>query len=140
VSKYATKNLQNLKVDLKFQTKIMGSAQVSDGRQELILSSGEKVIADMYIPTFGVKPNSSYIPEKFLDANGYAVVDEYLKLKDAGDVWAIGDISATEPPQFMFCDWQSAYAAKTISLILSGKTTPPYKASTKRKLSSCHEI
>lgn len=123
------KQLQNLKVEIKLQTKINGSAQMPDGRQELILSSGDRLIADMYIPTFGVKPNSSCIHDDFLGANKFVMVDEFLKVKGTEDVWAIGDVSNVEGSQILFCDNQSAYLAKNMVLILSGRTPLSYKVS-----------
>ena len=105
-----------------------------NGRQELTLSGGDKLIADMYIPTFGLTPNSSYIPAKFLNANGSVTVDEYLKVKGARDVWAIGDVSDVEPSQFISCDRQSVYLAKNITLVLSDKTPLPYKVATSRMI------
>jgi apoptosis-inducing factor 2 len=107
-----------------------------NGQQELTLSDGNKLITDMYIPTFGLIPNSSFIPEKFLNMDRFVSVDEYLKVKGAGDVWAIGDVSDVEGSQLITCDKQSAYLAKTIILLLSNKTTVPYKASASRKIKS----
>jgi NADH dehydrogenase FAD-containing subunit len=112
----------------------MGSAQMPNGRQELTLSGGDKLITDMYIPTFGLIPNSSYVPAKFLNANGSVTVDGYLKVKGAGAVWAIGDVSDVEPSQFISCDRQSAYLAKNITFILSNKTPLPYKVATSRMI------
>lgn len=133
VSKYATKQLENLNVKIRFQTTVTGSTQLSDGRQELTLSSGDTLIADLYIPTFGVTPNSSYVPGQFLNANGFVLVDDFLKVKGAGDtVWAIGDVSAAEPPQLIYSDKQSVYVAKNINLLLSGKAPLPYKKATRK--------
>lgn len=87
----------------------------------------------MYIPTFGLIPNSSYIHAKFLDANGFVVVDEYLRAKGVEDVWAIGDVSAIEPAQLIHCDKQSAHLAKSLMLILNNKTPLPCKVTTSRK-------
>ncbi|KAK9350503.1 hypothetical protein V1523DRAFT_428982 [Lipomyces doorenjongii] len=81
VSKTATKLLEGLKVNIKYKTKVSGSAQTPEGRQELTLASGDKLVADLYISTFGLVPNSSYVPAKFLNANGFVTVDEYLKVK-----------------------------------------------------------
>jgi len=121
-------------VDIKLQTKVMDSAQMPNGQQELTLSGGDKLITDMYIPTFGLIPNSSYIPAKFLNTNGSVTVDEYLQVKTAGAVWAIGDVSDVEPSQFICCDRQSAYLAKNIISILSNKTPLPYKVATSRMI------
>lgn len=109
-----------------------------DGRQELLLSSGEKLVTDLAIPTFGLVPNSSYVPKKFLNTNGYVVVDEHLKVKNAESVWAIGDISDTEFSQFLSCDRQSTHVAKAISFILrDDKILPPYQPFTSRTLIKC---
>ncbi|RDW87252.1 hypothetical protein BP5796_02946 [Coleophoma crateriformis] len=130
VSKATIKELQKMNVVVKLQTKIKGSTTTSDGQQELALVGGDKLVTDLYIPTFGVTPNSSYLPAKFVNADGFITVDEYLKLKGAENVWAIGDVSEVEPPQFMFCDAQSVHAAKSILSILANKAILPYKAST----------
>jgi hypothetical protein len=130
VSETATNYLQDLNVNIKLQTKIISSAQMPNGQEELILSNGEKLVTDLYIPTFGLTPNSSYIPAKFLNAKGLVVVDNYLKVKGAGDVWAIGDVADVDSLQFISCDRESAHLAKNIILLLSNKTPVPYKALT----------
>jgi len=133
VQKTATQLLQNLKVNTRLKTKVLSSVKAADGRQIIELSGGEKLIADLYIPTFGVTPNSSYIPEKFLNNNGFVIVDDYLKVKGVENVWAIGDISDNEPPQFLFADKQAAHLAKNINLILGSKAPLPYKGGTRGK-------
>jgi len=129
------KALQDLKVDIRLQTKVTSSIQTPSGAQELILSSGDKLVADMYIPTFGVIPNSSYIPAKFLDADRYVIVDEYLKVKGTRDVWAIGDVSNVEPARWIYCERHSKYVSETFASILTGKTPLPYKQATSRMFS-----
>lgn len=120
-------------MDIKLHTKLINSAQTPGGRQELILSSGERIAADLTIPTFGLVPNSSYIPQKFLNAHGYVVADEYLKVKNAGSVWAVGDVCDIEYSQILSCDRQSAYVAKAVSSTLGGdKIPPPYGPITSR--------
>ncbi|KAI9686661.1 MAG: hypothetical protein M1820_010601 [Bogoriella megaspora] len=46
-------------------------------RTRLVLSDG-RVVEDVevYIPCTGVRPNTGYIPERFLDADGYANTDQ----------------------------------------------------------------
>ncbi|KUJ13614.1 FAD/NAD(P)-binding domain-containing protein [Mollisia scopiformis] len=127
VQKVATQLLQNLKVKTKLKTQVVSSVEGADGRHILELSSGEKLIADVYLPTFGVAPNSSYIPKQFLNDRGFVIVDDYLKVKGADNVWAIGDVSDREPPQFLFADGQSAHIAKNIIKILSSQPSLPYK-------------
>jgi NADH dehydrogenase FAD-containing subunit len=133
VSKTATQLLQNLHVEIRFNTKVDSSTQAADGGQTITLAGGKTISADVYIPTFGVVPNSSYIPEKYLNAARFVVVDDFLGVKGLEDVWAIGDVSDREPPQFMFADKQAAYLAKNILLILSKKAPLPYKDATRGK-------
>ena len=131
MSKTATQLLQNLHVEIRFNTKVDSATQGADGTQTINLSGGKTLSADVYIPTFGVTPNSSYISGKYLNAAGFVIVDDYLKVRGLEDVWAIGDVSDREPPQFMFADKQSAYLAKNMLLILSKKAPLPYKDATR---------
>ncbi len=110
-----------------------------DGRQELTLSDGKTIMADMYIPSFGVKPNSSYLPAKYLDGNGFVAVDEYFQVRGAEEaVWAIGDISSYEPPQLIYSSRQSTHLAKNVVRLLSCKPQVAYKPDPNRKLSIHH--
>jgi NADH dehydrogenase FAD-containing subunit len=128
--------LRKLKVDVRLHETVKGSAKLPDERQELTLSSGDKLVTDMYIPVFGLVPNSSYIPAKFLNASGAVMVDEYLQVKGTGDVWAIGDVSDCESPQYITCDKQSVHVAKNISHLLRNKTPLPYSPMSGRMINS----
>jgi NADH dehydrogenase FAD-containing subunit len=130
VSNSAISILKDLKVDLRLQTKVSSSRQVTpDGPQELILSDGSHLTADLYIPTHGITPNSSYIPSQYLNADGFVVVNDHLKIKGLENepVWAIGDVSDREAPQFMFVDRQSNHVVKSLFLALEKKDPVPYK-------------
>lgn len=108
--------------------------QLPDGRQELKLSTGETLTTDVYIPTFGLIPNSSFIPDRFLNAKGFATVDPNLNLKGTTDVWALGDVCDMEYCQFLSCSKQSDHVARSVIAVLSGTTLPPYKPATKRMM------
>ncbi|KAF2489242.1 FAD/NAD(P)-binding domain-containing protein [Lophium mytilinum] len=131
---FVDKEFRKLGIDIKLKAKVTGSAETPDGRTEVTLSTGDKLVTDLYIPTFGLVYNTSYLPAKFVKANGSVVVDEYLKVKGAGDVWAIGDILDLESSQFLTMDKHSTYLAKNIGLILKGKPPLPYKPITTRMM------
>jgi NADH dehydrogenase FAD-containing subunit len=97
-----------------------------NGQTEVTLSAGSKLITDLYVPTYGLVPNSSYIPSKFLTSKGSVIVDDYLKVKGVGDVWALGDVADVEWKQFASTDKQSGYVSKSFALVLSSKTLTPY--------------
>lgn len=135
VSNYALKALKNLKVTVKLDTKVMSSAQLPAGQKELTLSNGDTLTTDMYIPTFGLIPNSSYIPAPYLNTNGSVMVDEYLRVKGAKDVWAIGDVSDVESWQFITCDRQSAHLARNMISMMNNRPPLPYKVAASRMIS-----
>ncbi len=126
------KALLDLEVDVKLGTKVTTSRELPDQRQELSLSDGDIIETDLYIPTFGLIPNSSYMPAQYLNAKGFVMVDESLKVKGANDIWAIGDVSDVEAAQFISCDRQSVYLAKALASVLSNKTVLPYKVASSR--------
>ncbi|KAF7961092.1 hypothetical protein EAE96_000759 [Botrytis aclada] len=134
VSKTATKQLESLQVKIKVSTKVSGTAKTPDGKTEITLSNGEKIITDLYIPTMGLVPNSSFIPEKYLNQAGFAIVDQFLRLKDAQNVWVVGDVSAVERPQYVNTEKQSTHVAKNIALILKGSEPLSYKVADKHML------
>ena len=107
------------------------TAQLPSGQQEISLFDGHKLTADLYIPAFGLTPNSSYVPTALLDATGHIVVDDYLRVKGTMEVWAVGDVSNHEPAQFKVTDTQSAHLARNIAAILSNKALLPYRKDTR---------
>lgn len=140
VSKTALGMLRDLNVDVKLQTKVNRSSRTKregPNQIEVSLSNGTTLSADLYIPTSGIVPNSSYIPDKHLNANGFVKVDEYFRVKGLENqhVWAIGDVSDLESPQLMVADRQSGHLAKNMGLILNNKAPLPYKEGMRGKLS-----
>lgn len=133
---HALKSLTALDVKLKFNTKVNGTTKLPNGQTEVQLSDRTKLLTDLYVPSFGLVPNSSYVPSNFLDSRGFVIVDEYLKVKDAGDVWAVGDIIDVEWQQWLMMEKHSTHVAKNISLILNNKAPLVYKVTARsgRKL------
>ncbi|KAJ9611723.1 hypothetical protein H2200_004907 [Cladophialophora chaetospira] len=132
VAKTAMKALVDLDVKVKLHTKVASSHEMPEGGQELILSDGSKLKTDLYIPTFGLIPNSSYMAAEYFNAKGFVKVDEFLKVKGTKDIWAIGDVSDVEAAQFISCDRQSVYLAKALGSVLSKKIPLPYKVAASR--------
>lgn len=81
----------------------------------------------MYIPTYGVVPNSSYIPAIYLNEKGFVKLDQKFRVGGYPDVFAIGDVSDLEPPQLICADRQSTHLAKNMVLVLTGKEIVEYK-------------
>ncbi|GFF43179.1 hypothetical protein IFM58399_06861 [Aspergillus lentulus] len=69
----------------------------TNGTWNLFLSNGQQLTADLYIPTTGVLPNSSFIPQQWLDTDGWVKVDHELRVQGGQNaplpVYAAGDIT-----------------------------------------------
>jgi NADH dehydrogenase FAD-containing subunit len=87
----------------------------------------------MYIPAFGLVPNSSFVPAQYLDSKGLVAVDEHLNIPGHSNVWALGDVCATEGMQLLTGTKQSEYVAKDVLGTLSGKQNIGYKPATRRE-------
>lgn len=128
VQKHALKGLASLGVNIKFNTRFVRATTVPTGQTEVTLSDESKLITDLHVPKYSLAPNSSYIPSEFLSSKGFVTVDDYLKAKGVGDIWAIGDVVDVEWKQWIYLDKQSSYVAKNIILVLNNKAPSPYKA------------
>ncbi|BCR98077.1 NAD(P)/FAD-dependent oxidoreductase [Aspergillus luchuensis] len=71
----------------------VSSKEEEEGGYELKLNNGDTLETDIYIPTIGVLPNSSYIPREVLDERGWVRVDSELKVSGVEGVYAAGDIT-----------------------------------------------
>ena len=61
---------------------------------KVTLSNGETLDADLYIPAYGLVPNTDWLPKEYLLANGKIASDQYARLPAAGPrVYAIGDVA-----------------------------------------------
>ncbi|KAI7387146.1 hypothetical protein KC336_g17603 [Hortaea werneckii] len=92
------RQLEKLGVKVKFGTKVTGAEETSEGKTEVQLDNGEKIAADVYIPAFGVKPNTEFLPEKLKGSGGYVATNgKTLRVDAAGPrVYAAGDVSAVD--------------------------------------------
>jgi NADH dehydrogenase FAD-containing subunit len=91
--------LKKLKVPIIFSTKVVSTTKLSSGQTELTLSNGEKKIVDLYISTLGLIQNTEFVPQELLNEKKEVIVDEFLKVKGAEDIWAIGDASSAQANQ-----------------------------------------
>jgi apoptosis-inducing factor 2 len=73
------------------------------------------------------------MPKNLLNANGEIVVDEYMAVKGAIDIWSCGDAADIQAKQAMYTGEQAAYLAATLHSVLGTgkKTGAPYKINPK---------
>lgn len=93
----AKAELEKLNVTVRLEAKVEGSKVLPDGKTEVTLKGGETITTDLYLPTMGQQPNSEMIDNKFLNENGYVVIDAQYRVKGLEEqgVWALGDVVST---------------------------------------------
>jgi NADH dehydrogenase FAD-containing subunit len=95
ISKTAENKLKALGVDVVYKTRVVDAKEDRSGRTTVTLAKGETLEADLYVPAYGVEPNSSWLPASLLDAKNYLKTDNTLRVEDAGSrVYAIGDVGS----------------------------------------------
>ncbi|VUC28099.1 unnamed protein product [Clonostachys rosea] len=129
-SNIATKELHRLGVEVQLKSRVSKSTVGSNGQYEILLSSGTTVTTDLYIPTFGLTPNSAYLPAKFLTSQGFVKVDEFFQVTGTKNIWAIGDVSDLEQSQWIKTQYQSDHLSKNLIKILQNQAPQAYKKAT----------
>lgn len=127
VSNGAEKVIKNLGVKVVKSTRIISATLLESGKTELSLSNNTTLTVDLYLPTTGLLPNTSYVPAKLRNEGGYVKVDNFLRVKDAEDIWAAGDVIDVQRAQAVNTATQSTHVAKNIDALLKGKAVTPYK-------------
>ncbi|RFU35697.1 hypothetical protein B7463_g720, partial [Scytalidium lignicola] len=123
----AEKVLKNQGVKIIKSTRVLSASVLSSGKTELALSNNSTITVDLYLPTTGLIPNSGYVPSKLRNDKGFVKVDTFLRVKDAKDIWAAGDIADIQRPQLVNTSTQAVHLAKNLDAVLKGKAPVPYK-------------
>lgn len=126
----AEKILTKQGVEVVKSTKIVSATVLSNGKTELSLSNNTTLTVDLYLPTVGLVPNSSYVPASLRNERGFVKVDNNLRVKDVKDVWAAGDIADIQRPQLVNAMAQIPVLVKNLDAVLKGKAVSPYKPGT----------
>ncbi|KAF2161794.1 hypothetical protein M409DRAFT_27851 [Zasmidium cellare ATCC 36951] len=94
----AQKLLEKNGVTVVHNAKTTGSQQTADGKTEVTLDNGKTVTTDVYIPAYGVTPNTEFVPENLKTKSGYVQTNATtLRVDGAGArVYAAGDVAAVD--------------------------------------------
>lgn len=87
------RELVKLGVEIRKNTRSEGTEEMADGKTQVLLAGGDKIVTDLYLPTMGLVPNSEFLPAEFLTDRKYADVDDEFRVKASADnTWALGDL------------------------------------------------
>ncbi|KAH6625606.1 hypothetical protein C7974DRAFT_396384 [Boeremia exigua] len=95
IGKAAEQKLNALGVEVMYNQRVTDS-QTSGDRTIITLAKGDRLEADLYVPAYGVEPNSSFLPAHLLDAKQYLTTNsKTLRVDIAGPrVYSIGDVAS----------------------------------------------
>lgn len=95
IAKAAEAKLAALGVEVLYKQRVTDTQAVGD-RTIITLAKGDRLEADLYVPAYGVEPNSSFLPAHLLDDKNYLATNEQtLRVDAAGPrVYAIGDVAS----------------------------------------------
>jgi NADH dehydrogenase FAD-containing subunit len=132
--------LAQLNVKVVSSTRVVGATTTPAGKQALALRTGGEnknnktattttLETDLYIPTFGVHPNTAFVPPAMLDPDGRVKVDR-LTLQATGhtNIFAVGDASNAQTANAKHADAQVRFLAPAMQSRLAGHTVPTYQA------------
>ncbi|KAL9064022.1 MAG: hypothetical protein Q9161_009127, partial [Pseudevernia consocians] len=126
VSQVVERDLQKLGVKLVRNTKVKHVQTHAKGEEDpaaqttLTLSNGSTLVADLYLPLFGVQVNTSFVPTNLLDSAGNLILDKTLRVAGTKNVWGIGDVGNLEAKQLTVTDAQSNHLSAALDSVLTG--------------------
>ena len=80
-----------------------------------------------YLPTFGLKPNTSFVPAKMLDANGYVKQTKTLQAEGYPSIFVAGDAGNLERNKALYADLQAVHLVKNLPTYLAGGKMAQYQ-------------
>ncbi|KAL5321331.1 hypothetical protein ACEPPN_012146 [Leptodophora sp. 'Broadleaf-Isolate-01'] len=125
ISQTVEKDLQKLGVKMIHNTKVDGAlagAKDDGGTSQTIitLSNGTTIVADLYLPLFGVKLNTSFVPANFLDSTRNIILDKTMRVTGTKNIWGIGDVGNLEPKQVTVIDAMIIHLSAALDVVLTG--------------------
>lgn len=127
VSQAVERDLQKLGVKLVWNTQVKDVQATSAKGEEdgaarettLTLLNGSTLVADLYLPLFGVQVNTTFLPTSLLDSSGNLVLDKTMRVVGTTNVWGIGDVGNLEPKQLTVTDAQIIHLSAALDSALT---------------------
>lgn len=97
IAKLAERKLAALGVEVRYNSRVIdtSASKTASGGTTITLDNGQTLSADLFVPAYGVLPNSSWLPKHLLDTKNYLLTSSTLRVDAAGPrVYALGDIAS----------------------------------------------
>ena len=132
----ARRELERFQVKIIPNAKVSGLTKAAGGAKttlEISKTDGSKqtLETDVFIPTYGIVPNTQFVPADLLDARGYVKQTKTLQVEGQDNVFVVGDAGNLQEPQGKPTDDQVVHVVKVLDAYLAGAATlPEYQPST----------
>lgn len=100
------KELLKLRVIVKKGVQASSFEKLPDGQTQLMLSDGESIVTDLYLPATGLMANTEFLPLDCLNERKYVEVDAFHRARGLTDAWALGDVVSKPRGTFTEADAQ----------------------------------
>lgn len=129
-------SLKAMKINLITSARVTSVTDAADGKGKVLVvtkedGTKETINTDVYLPAFGVVPNSQFAPKDMLDASGFFKQTNELKVEGHDDIFVVGDAGNLQPATAKTVEEQITHMSKVFPALLSGQKLPPYKIDTK---------
>ncbi|KAL2133563.1 hypothetical protein VTI74DRAFT_2175 [Chaetomium olivicolor] len=104
------KVITNAKVAFSTSTKTITLTKTSASNK----SAPSTLTADLLIPTYGIIPNTSFLPPHMLDARGFVKQTPLLRAEGHENIFVVGDAGNLQAPQAVHGDAQVVHVVKLI--------------------------
>lgn len=89
----------------------------------------EPFAADVTLWALGrVRPHSSFLPLTMLDEDGFVRVDDHLRVPGHANVFAVGDVAASDPHRSSARNWGYLVVAWNLRAVAAGRRLARYRA------------
>lgn len=122
------KDLQKLGVEIIRNARVTNADNGPRKSNSLNLSNGSTLVADCYLPLYGIRVNTSFVPDDLVDAEGNVRLAPDMRVMGTKNIWGIGDVGNLEPKQLTVTDSQIIHLASTLDAVLAGDSPQkPYQ-------------
>ncbi|KAH7122192.1 hypothetical protein B0J13DRAFT_567118 [Dactylonectria estremocensis] len=119
VGKTAAMELERLQVKILHGVRVASLDKHGD-QVYITLSDGQRVEADLFLPLYGMRPNTRFVPTQLLDEQGSLNLDKTLRVTGLDNVWSAGDAGNLEPKQLIYAERQALHLADNLNSVLIG--------------------
>ncbi|KAH6996331.1 hypothetical protein BKA56DRAFT_153041 [Ilyonectria sp. MPI-CAGE-AT-0026] len=121
IASSAERELRRLGVEIRKGVRAEEATPTPDGKTRVVLSDGEELTTDLYLPTMGLVPNTDFLPSEWLNEHRYVDVDDEMRVRGAENVWAVGDVISKPRASVIWTEAQAAGVANNIDLMFKGE-------------------